>query len=230
MSARVDLSLLGRILRSPAAIAADCRDDRGTSSMAATSLVVIVAGVALFGATVGSWQGGLQTWLAAAKLPLAIVATLVLSAPAYYGISAVFERPWSARSVVSLMLAAGARLALVLLAATPALWLAIDLGASYDAAKLLATLAFALAGLAALSLLVRGVGEGEGKRATLALFVGVFLLVGAQASWILRPYIGTPGENDVVYFTRAHEGGLANQLSESVSHVLGSGRAPRRAR
>src|SRR5208282_2676357 len=110
-------------------------------------------------------------------------------------VTAIFHRPWSVRSVLSLMLVAGARFALVLLAATPALWLAINLGASYDLSKLAAALAYALAGLAALMLLIRGLGDGPGKLPTVALFIGIFLLVGAQTSWMLRPYLGTPGEH-----------------------------------
>jgi hypothetical protein len=229
MNRVLDLPLLNRILRTPAEVAADCRDDHDATAMARTSLVVIVVGALLFGAAVGSWQGGLQTLLGAGKLPVATLATLVLCAPAFYAVSAVFDRPWSVRSVVSLMLVAGARLALVLLAATPALWLAINLGAGYDLAKLVATVAFALGGLAALALLVRGIGDGAGKKQTVALFMAVFLLVGAQTSWMLRPYIGTPGEHGTVYFTRAREGGLVVQLGESVGRLLDPRREARRS-
>jgi len=221
MSSLLDVPLMGRILRAPADVAADCRDDRGTSGIARSALMVIVAGSLLFGAAVGCWHGGPQIAFAALKLPVVTVGTLVLCAPAFYAVSAVFDRPWPARSVLALMLVAGARFSLVLLAATPAVWLAINLGASYDASKLAASAAYALAGLAALGLLVRGLGDGPGKRATIALFIGIFLLVGAQTSWMLRPYLGTPGQHEVVLFTREREGGLAYQLWKSAGNVLG---------
>jgi hypothetical protein len=95
-----------------------------------------------------------------------------------------------------------------------------NLGASYDVSKLAAALAYALAGLAALTLLIRGLGDGPGKRQTIAFFIGIFLLVGAQTSWMLRPYLGTPGEHDVALFTREREGGLVYQLVESIVHVM----------
>jgi hypothetical protein len=205
----LDVALMSRILRAPAEVAADCRDDRDVSTIARNALVAIVIGAVLFGAAVGSWQGGLQTLHASWKVPVVTIGTLI-----------VFHRPWSARSILSLMLVAGARFSLVLLAATPALWLAINLGASYDLSKLAASLAYALAGLAALTLLLRGLGDGPGKRATIALFVGIFLLVGAQTSWMLRPYVGTPGEHEIVLFTREREGGLVYQLWKSVEHVI----------
>jgi hypothetical protein len=219
----MSVALLNRILRSPAEVAKDCRDDQDVRAIAAHALVAIVLGAVLFGATVGSWHGGSQIAFAAIKLPFVTLGTLTLCAPAFYAISAVFGRPWSARSVVSLMLAAGARFSLVLLAATPVLWLAINMGASYDAAKLAAAVAYGLAGLTALALLLRGVGDGPGKKATLALFIGVVLLVGAQTAWILRPYLGTPGQADVVLFTAEREGGLVVQLWKSLGWVTSSG-------
>ncbi len=221
----LDLELLSRILREPAAVAADCRDDRDTARMAQTALMVLFLGSALFGAAVGSWHGGLQPLFASGKLPVVTLGTLVLCAPAFYAVTAIFHRPWSARGVVALMLVAGARFALVLLAATPALWLTINLGASYDVSKLVAALAYALAGLSALTLLLRGLGDGRGKRRTVAMFIGMFVLVGAQTSWILRPYLGTPGERSVALFTREREGGLVYQLFESVAHVADPTRA-----
>jgi hypothetical protein len=214
------ITLLNRILRDPVEVAHDCREDRDVAAIARNAILAIVIGAVLFGATVGSWQGGAQIAFASAKLPIVTIGTLVLCAPAFYAISAVFGRPWSARSVVSLMLVAGARFSLVLMAATPVLWLAINLGAPYDLAKLLAALAYALAGLAALVLLLRGLGDGPGKRTTIALFIGVFLLVGGQSAWILRPYVGTPGRSDHVLFTAEREGGVAYALWKSLHDLL----------
>jgi hypothetical protein len=215
----LDVTLMSRILRDPASVAADCRDDRDASRMAQNALLVIFVGAVLFGAAVGAWHGGFQPLFAGGKLPLVTLGTLIVCAPAFYAVTAIFHRPWSVRAVLSLMLVAGARFALVLLAATPALWLAINLGASYDLSKLAAALAYALAGLAALTLLIQGLGDGPGKRPTIALFIGIFLLVGAQTSWVLRPYLGTPGRHDIELFTREREGGLVYQLWQSVAHV-----------
>jgi hypothetical protein len=211
--------LLNRILRSPREVALDCRDDREVGSMAATSLAAITVGSLLFGAAAGSWRGATQALLAAGKLPVVMLATFALTAPAFYAAAAAVGRPATARSVLSLMLASGARLSLVLLASAPVIWLAGNLGGSYDLVKILASIAYGLGGIAALSLLVRGVEEGPGRRSTLAVVIGVFLLVGAQTAWSLRPYIGTPEDRTVPLFTRVHEGGLAFQLYDSVRRV-----------
>jgi hypothetical protein len=205
--------LLDRLLRSPREIAEDCREERGTAAIARTALFVIGLGAAVFGAIVGSWHGGWQVAFAALKLPMVSIATLALCAPAFFALAQVFGRPWTLRAVVSFMLAAGARLSLVLLAAAPLLWLVISLGASYDLVKLLAALAYSLAGLAAVTLLIQGLGSERGRGPIVVALVGVFLLAGGQTAWVLRPYIGLPErERATVLFTREREGGLVYQL------------------
>src|SRR5580704_14766584 len=154
----MNIALMNRLLRSPAEVARDCREDRDLYAVAASAIAAITAGAVLFGAAVGSWRGAEQIGFAAVKLPIVTLGTLVLCVPAFYAIAAVFGRPWSLRAAVSIMLVAGARFSLVLLAATPVVWLSVSLGASYDAVKLLAAFAYALAGLAALALIVRGLG------------------------------------------------------------------------
>jgi hypothetical protein len=212
----VDVTFLNRILRAPAGVAEQCRSDRDVASIARTALVTLVVAGTAFGAAVGSMRGGKQIAFAALKMPIGILGTLALAAPAFYVLTAIFGRPWPLRPVLSLVLSAGARFSLVLLAMTPPLWLTIDFGAPYEAIKLAATLAYGLAGLAGLEVLVRGLDNGPGRRMTIALFVGVFLLIGAQNAWVLRPYLGTPGARDVELFTREREGGLVVQLLKSV--------------
>jgi hypothetical protein len=222
-----NLALVDHLLRSPSDVARDCREDIDLASVAAMALVVIVVGALLFGAAVGSWRGSAQIAFSAVKLPIVTIGTLALCVPAFYAVAAVFGRTWSLRSAVSLMLVAGARFSLVLLAATPVVWLTINLGASYDAVKLAAALAYALGGLAALELLLRGVGPGPGRLGTILTFVGVFLVVGGQSAWILRPYLGTPGRSDITFFTSEREGGLAYQLWVSLGRVAQPGRQER---
>jgi hypothetical protein len=216
----MNVALMNRLLRAPAEVAADCREDRDLPRLAANAIAVIAAGALLFGAAAGSWRGGPQIAYAAIKLAIVTVGTLALCVPAFYAIAAVFGRPWSLRSAVSVMLVAGARFSLVLVAATPVVWLTVNLGASYDVVKLLAALAYSLAGLAALGLLLRGLGRGPGRIATVVTFLGVFLVIGGQTAWILRPYIGTPGREEVTFFTREREGGLAYQLLVSLGRVM----------
>ena len=213
----IDGMFLNRILRAPADVADQCRSDRGVASIARTALVTLAVAATAFGAAVGSWRGGWQIAFAAIKMPIAILGTLAIAAPAFYVLAAIFGRPWALRPVLALVLSAGARFALVLLALTPPLWLTIDFGAPYALVKVAATVGYGLAGLAGLEVLIRGLGHGPGRGLTIGLFVTVFLLIGGQNAWVLRPYLGTPGEAEVTLFTRKREGGLVVQLLKAMA-------------
>lgn len=212
----IDAMFLNRILRSPAEVAEQCRSDRDVASIARTALVTLAVAAMAFGAAVGSWRGGKQIAFAALKMPIAILGTLAIAAPAFYVLAAIFGRPWALRPVLALVLSAGARFALVLLALTPPLWLTVDFGAPYALVKVAATIGYGLAGLAGLEVLIRALGKGPGRSLTVGLFIAVFLLIGGQNAWVLRPYLGTPGDPEVTLFTRKREGGLVVQLLKAV--------------
>jgi len=216
-----DASLLGALLREPGEVSRRCVDERDLAPLAATSLGTIACGCAVFGAVVGCFRGGTQIPFAALKMPVARLAALAICGPAFHALAAVFGRPWSLRTVVALGLAAGARASLVLLALAPVLWLVIDRNGRYDAVKVCAALAYAFAGLAALWLVLRALGRGSGSTITAAGFVAVFLAVGGQTAWILRPYIGEPSDAVVPLFVSRQEGGVADALARSARAVVG---------
>lgn len=209
-----------QLLRAPGEVAEACREGTDTKVIGATSLGAIVVGAVAFGAAIGSFRGGIQILYAATKVPLAVLLTLAVAVPAFHALAAGFGRPWPLSSVVSLSLAAAGRSALVLLAFSPALWLAYDLGLGYHAAAVAAAWAYALAGLAALGVLVRGLGAGPGRIATAVGFVAVFFAVGGQASWILRPYLLRP-RTPHVPFVRGREGGFADSVVRSSRSAAG---------
>lgn len=216
MSAKV----LALMLRDPGAIAAACREDRDVRDIAKTSLACIALGSAVFGGVVGSYRGGAQIAYAAAKIPVVLLATLAIAAPGFHAIAASLGRAWTMRSILSLTLAAAGRSALVLLALAPGVWLAFDWGVGYHSAALFAAMAYGLAGLAALGVLVRGLGPGSGRLMTAVGFIALFFAVGGQTSWALRPYLVRPRTKDVPLF-RAREGGFADALFRSSRSAAG---------
>lgn len=212
--------VVARLLRSPGEVARACRDDLPeVRAIATTSLASIALGAAAFGGVIGSFRGGAQIAYGAAKVPLALLATLCIAAPAFHAVAAVLGRPWPMRSIVSLALAAAGRSSLVLLAFAPALWLSIDLGMGYHSAALAASAAYGIAGLAALSVLVRGLGEGKGRVRTALAFVAIFFAVGGQTTWILRPYLVRPRATSVP-FLREREGSFTESVLMSLSSAV----------
>lgn len=176
-------------------------------------LLTITLGGLLFGAAVGSLRGGVQVPIAALKIPLATLLTLAVSAPGFAAFAGAFGRRWSFRETLAVALGAGARASLVLFALAPVLWLAIDLGASHHGVRWLATIAYALAGLSGLGFMLHAVGSSRGRWATTLSFAGLFLIVGAQSAWLLRPFIGDPRDAEVPLFAHGRrEGGLVGSL------------------
>jgi hypothetical protein len=219
-----------RLLRAPGEVAASCREGRDLRAIVGTSLASIVVGAGAFGAVVGSYRGGWQIVYAGVKIPMALVATLAICAPAFHAVVAGLGRPWPFRSIVALAVAATGRSSLCLLAFTPALWLAMSFRLGYHASSLAAALAYAVAGIAALSVLVRGLADADAHRgvrhATTATFVMLFLAVGGQMAWILRPYLVRP-RTETIPFVRAREGALPDALVTSGLSSMGIYRSDR---
>jgi hypothetical protein len=217
----VSAHVLARLLRSPGDVARACRDDEPeVRTIASFSLASTILGAAAFGGVVGSFRGGHQIIYGAAKVPLAVLATLCLAAPAFHALAAVLGRPWPMRSIIALALAAAGRSSLVLLAFAPALWLVYDFGMGYHTAALCASAAYAIAGFAALSVLVRGLGEGPGRITTALAFMAVFFMVGGQTAWILRPYLVRPRTTSIP-FLRDREGSFVESVLTSLSSANG---------
>ncbi|MEM9192561.1 MAG: hypothetical protein AAGF12_25525 [Myxococcota bacterium] len=213
------------LLRDPEEVARRCREGEGLREVTLTSLLLIAVGAAVFGTVLGSHRGDLQLLYSGIKLPLAILATLVVCGPAFHAIAATLHRPWPMRTVIGLVLASAARSSLVLLAVAPLLWLAIDLGISYHAAVILAALGYAVSGVLALGVLVRGLEATRGRLLTAAACALVFFAVGGQTAWSLRPYLGRPAQAEVP-FVRDREGTFADAVVVTAQSAFGFYRTP----
>jgi hypothetical protein len=209
--------MIGDLLRRPDVVAGRCGDESAQPSIVRTAIVLIVVGGAFFGAAVGMFRGGSQVAFAAFKIPLATLLTLAICAPGFVALAAAFGRSFGLRHVLALELAAGARSSLVLFAMSPVLWLAIDLDAGYHLVRLGAVVAYGLAGLSGLLLLLRGLGDAPGRAATTLGFVTLFLIVGTQSAWLLRPYLGDPHDREIPLFAHGrHEGGFLGVVAHSL--------------
>lgn len=219
MTARA-FKLFDELLRSPKQSADRAVMGRDLEPLVLAALVAIVVGCGVFGSVLATSRGGIQLLYSAAKLPLALVGTLVLVVPAFYAIAASLGRALSLRSAIGLVLAGAARAALVLVAFTPLVWLALDSGMSYHRGVLLASCCYAVAGFAALRLMLHGMGADFRALAILACFACVMAPVGAQTAWMLRPFFGRPAEARVPFF-RHRESSFADAVSKSARSSVG---------
>lgn len=194
------------------------RDLRGLTLVALGSIVI---GSSAFGALLGSTRSSVQAFYAGAKLPVAWLITLAVCAPAYYAVAALLGRPLRLRSVCAAVLIATGRASAVLLALLPVLWLALcfssESGADYHRIIGLAIVLYGLAGFAALGSMAR---VFAGKALLVTFAAALFLLVGGQAAWTLRPFVGRPAD-DQVPFLRAPEGTFVGTLPRALQSASG---------
>ena len=167
-------------------------------------LTIVVCG-AIYGGVMGS-HSALQPgrWLlvpmSAIKVPILLLGTTGVCFGAFFVISTVLGlRDDFARSTRAL-LAGQAACAVTLASLAPVTAFFYATGITHAQAQLLSAGMFTVAAIAGQAIVRRrdfrplfASAIGMQHRAVLALWVGMYVFVGIQMVWILRPYIGVPG-------------------------------------
>jgi hypothetical protein len=160
--------------------------------------IVLGCGLA-YGGVMGAfgWRAG-QVAFSAVKVPLLLMATLLLSLPSYFvlntllGVRSDFGAAW--RAVMASQ--AGLTIILVSLAPLTAFWYASS--ADYRSAILFNALMFAVASVGAQAILRRAyrplIERDPRHRWLLRTWIVLYAFVGIQMGWNLRPFIGSPDE------------------------------------
>lgn len=213
------LGLVDQLLRDRGSVLARIRAGDALVPLVRTLVMTIVVGAALAGAALGSFRGGAQIAYAAVKLPLALLVTAALCAPALAALGQALGRPASLGRDLALVVAALATGTLVLVALVPVLLVARSVDLAYHGSILLSVGCGGLAGLIAVAVLAVGVRRAAARDAgvLVTLFALLFVVVGAQVAWTLRPWLVRPRTTDAP-FVRAIEGSLYDA-------VLGSARS-----
>jgi hypothetical protein len=177
----------------------------------------LVLCAAIYGGAMGSWglfapsalhgDGWLSSLYSALKVPLLLVVTFLLSLPVLFisytlaGLRSDFERMLHALVEIQ----AGLAIILGGLAPLTLVWYASSDG--YQEGVLFNALMFAIATLAAQSIVRRRfhslVRREKRHRSLLRLWIVVYIFIGIQMGWSLRPFIGTP--SSAVTFFRTEE-------------------------
>lgn len=202
---------------------------------------IAVAACGLYGATLGVWQGGMMPVYTAIKIPLVILITLLANGFLNGILSLLLGSGLGIRRTLIAQLTAFMVAAIILASLSPlTFFLARNLadpsepgGQHAHAIFLLThTLLIGFAGLTAnaklFDLLHHTAPTLNTARATYLAWLGGNLLAGAQITYILRPYFGTPGLP--IQFIRDHplEGNFLETVWFSFSRLLpGMDFAPR---
>ncbi len=221
-AARPSLGMIDLLLRDREAMLARIRQGADLAAIMRTMIATIAVTMAIVGAALGSYRGGVQIAYAAVKLPIVLLGTAALSAPALSAIGAALGRRSRLTADLALVMAALAFGALLLVACTPLIMLGRSVELDYHRMILAVVAMFALAGGAALRMIWRGVAleAAPGWRTAVVGLCVVFSLVGGQLSWALRPYLLRPRAPEPM-FIRDVEDSLFDSIAGSVRSARG---------
>ena len=198
-----------------------------------TCMVTIAAGCALYGGVVGLWRAPLQAVYTAIKMPLLIFLTCGGNALLNGLLAQVLGSGLSFRqtslailmsfTIAALVLAALSPVAFFIFLNTPPLTSAAR-GTGHSLTLLCDVIFIAYAGVVAnrclLRLLERRCETPGAARRIFWSWLAGNLFLGAQLSWVLRPFIGTPGL--AIEFLRADplRGNFYEAVFYALRHVL----------
>lgn len=213
---------IDQLLRDVPGILGRIREGRDLTTLARAMIVTVALGAGIFGAAMGAFRGGPQILYATVKLPLALLLTTAICAPALTALNSALGRQACIRRDLSLVLSSLARMSLVVAAEAPVVLLAVRLGADYHAIILLVVACCAIAGAIGLSLFFRGLRLADPKAVgTVALaLLSVFGFVGTQMSWTLRPFLVRPRTTEAP-FVRTVEGSFLDSVQRSTMSAGG---------
>ena len=194
-------------------------------------VVTILLGAGLYGFTVGLWHAPLQSLYSAIKIPLLIFLTCGANAALNGMLAQVLGLPLSFGQTTRVILLSFALASLILGALAPVilflLWNTPPFGETspaYDVLRTAHVAVIALAGVVAnvrLLRLLEALSAGA-RAARLVLFCWLAgnLLLGSQLTWVLRPFVGSPGMP--VEFLRAQplRGNFFETLAEAARHLF----------
>jgi hypothetical protein len=186
----------------------------------------------LYAAMRGGTGGTLQILATTFKVPLLFLLTLGVTFPSLYVFSALAQSRLSFRETLRLLLAAITINLALLSSFGPITGFFTVSTASYPFMVILNVVFFAAAGAAGLSFLSRAlngmfaapmdaasaVPQQQQARMVFKVWIVIFAIVGAQMSWVLRPFIGSPHRPFQLF--RARESNFFVAVFEALRNLL----------
>lgn len=191
------------------------------ATIARGMLLTILASAASVGVSVGMYRGGVQVVLAGVKLPLVVLLTAAIVAPVYPAMKRALQQRAVLGQDFALLLSALALASLVTASLCPVLLYAIFSGVSYHALVLLFVGLVGAGGAAGYSLFFKGINRQlvRGHRIICVTLLCVLGLVGAQLSWVMRPYLVRPAAAEVPV-VRALEGSFLGAVMRTTDTLM----------
>lgn len=181
---------------------------------------------AIYGFCLGFFALNWQILSAAVKVPLLIVGTTAICLPALFTFNVLLGSKLNIRQTLAVLLVSNYLLSLVLVSLAPILLFFIISTPDKSFIFLLNLIAFVISGIFGVSLLWKGMRYLTFRSGIpynpqiIQVWSVIYMFVGTQLSWLLRPYIGNKGE---FAFFREIEGNFYIAVYKVIVNILDSG-------
>lgn len=181
---------------------------------------------AIYGAIIGSFQGGAQTLSSAIKLPALYLITLIVCFPTLYFFNILFGSKKSFGQHFAMLMTAVSVISVLLFSfAAVALFFRITTN-NYQFFILLNVAFFGITGFIGIKFFYQGMqmmsqqdSEGaETRRNLLQFWLVLYAFVGTQLAWTLRPFFGRAGTPFVLF--REMEGNFYLSIMQSLAEIF----------
>jgi hypothetical protein len=198
-------------------------------------LIALVAYGMLYGAVMGSYGGanGWRFWQAlysAIKVPILLITTFLLSVPSFFVLNTLFGLRGDFERVLRALVSTQSGLTIILSSLAPITAFWYISGSGYQQAILFNGLMFAVASTSAQWMLRREymplISQNPKHRLMLRTWLVIYIFVGIQMGWVLRPFVGDPAA-PVQFFREGSWSNAYEVVFQMVVNVL-FGRGPRR--
>jgi hypothetical protein len=223
-----DFGVVETILRQRDQFFEEIRDQVGIQEKIQAMLVSSTAFMAAYGAILGSTHSLLQALSSAIKLPILFLATMLICIPTLYIFSLLFGSNQRLNQTLAVVLSAITIKSVLLLSLAPITFFFLLTTSGYQFFKLLNVFFFAIAGIVGVLFLIQGtrlISSGEESTGTkkrnfiLYLWIFLYMFVGSQMAWTLRPFVGYPGSQ--LEIIRELGGNFYADIFHSIGELLG---------
>ena len=191
-----------------------------------SSLWTLFSLFAAYGLAAGAYAGLAQGFSSAIKLPVLVLATLLVCFPAFFVVQILVGSRLRLAQVLVLVLSALALTAIILAAFIPVAIFFLITGANYHFLQLFHVSVVLVAGLFGMYALHDGLAvvceqKGVYPRKALTImraWAVLFAFVGIQMAWNLRPFLGDRGEPFRLF--RSYEGNFYAAVIYSANRLL----------
>ncbi|MBC7834864.1 MAG: hypothetical protein H7Y88_07165 [Phycisphaerales bacterium] len=166
------------------------------------ALLIILVGAPLYGAAAGTFaferpERALQVLYSAIKLPILLLLTTALCLPVLFVVATVAGRREAFALIIRAILAGQAAMSISLASLAPFVVFCYVSAITYNTAKFINGVLFAVATIVAHIVLRRQTRElrarDPGVGVLLVAWGLLYVFVGIQLAWTIRPFIGQPG-------------------------------------